>query len=282
MFARSLLNWDNRPNVERVAEKNKVRGPRTAQFPGQGGKHEQDKKQEAGRSQGESSPRRTRRPATRAYPHPPHRWTFLTNHAHVLTVLHADPQLVLREVAARVGITERAVQRIVQDLEDEGFIRREKVGRQNRYQVMTDQPLRHPIEAHRKIGDLLRLITGSHPDAFDESARPCRLMAMAKQRRGLYTVPLENCSGEFMTPTVYRVADAAACPTPCSFSPAGIGIYTSRRWVNAASAGVFFSPSSALRAPSPRGEKELKLNLASENPTSARLGKHLKQQFGTP
>jgi predicted ArsR family transcriptional regulator len=86
------------------------------------------------------------------------RWTFLTNHAHVLAVLHSDPQLVLRQVAIEVGITERAVQRIVQDLEEGGFIQREKVGRQNRYQVLTGQSLRHPIEAHRKIGDLLKLI----------------------------------------------------------------------------------------------------------------------------
>lgn len=90
----------------------------------------------------------------------PHRWTFLTNHAHVLIVLNGQPGLVLREVALRVGITERAVQRIVQDLEEEGFVRREKVGRQNRYEVITDKPLRHPIEAHRDIGDLLTLITG--------------------------------------------------------------------------------------------------------------------------
>ena len=86
------------------------------------------------------------------------RWTFLTNHAHVLALLHSDPELILRQVAIEVGITERAVQRIVQDLEEGGFIQREKVGRQNHYQVMTDQSLRHPIEAHRKIGDLLKLI----------------------------------------------------------------------------------------------------------------------------
>lgn len=60
------------------------------------------------------------------------RWTFLTNHAHVLAVLYSDPQIVLRQVAIAVGITERAVQRIVQDLEEGGFIQREKVGRQNR------------------------------------------------------------------------------------------------------------------------------------------------------
>ena len=87
-------------------------------------------------------------------------WTFLTNHAHVLILLHAEPGLVLREVAARVGITERAVQRIVQDLEEERFIRREKVGRKNQYEVSTDEALRHPIESHRTIGDLLKLITG--------------------------------------------------------------------------------------------------------------------------
>ncbi len=86
------------------------------------------------------------------------RWTFLTNHAHVLAVLHSDPQIVLRLVASEVGITERAVQRIVQDLEEGGFVRRERVGRRNQYHVLTNQSLRHPIEAHRTIGDLLRLI----------------------------------------------------------------------------------------------------------------------------
>ena len=90
----------------------------------------------------------------------PKHWTFLTNHAHVLILLHAEPGLVLREVATRVGITERAVQRIVQDLEEERFIRREKVGRKNQYEVSTDEALRHPIESHRKIGDLLKLISG--------------------------------------------------------------------------------------------------------------------------
>ncbi len=87
-------------------------------------------------------------------------WTFLTNHAHVLAVLHSDPEKVLREVAVEVRITERAVQRIIQDLEEGGFIERERVGRQNRYRILKNQPLRHSIEAHRKIGDLLKLITG--------------------------------------------------------------------------------------------------------------------------
>ncbi len=92
---------------------------------------------------------------------PAHRWTFLTNHAHVLVVLHEHPAIVLREVALRVGITERAVQRIVADLEDGGYIAREKVGRSNRYRVLARLPLRHPIEAHRTIGDLLDLIAAA-------------------------------------------------------------------------------------------------------------------------
>lgn len=85
-------------------------------------------------------------------------WTFLTNHAHVLAVLYLDPKKVLREVAFEVGITERAVQKIIHDLEEGGFIKRERVGRQNRYRILKGQSLRHPIEAHRKIGDLLKLV----------------------------------------------------------------------------------------------------------------------------
>lgn len=86
------------------------------------------------------------------------RWTFLTNHSHVLVLIHSDPDVVLRQVALEVGITERAVQRIIQDLEAGGFIERERVGRRNRYSVLVDQPLRHPIESHRNIGDLLNLV----------------------------------------------------------------------------------------------------------------------------
>lgn len=97
----------------------------------------------------------------------PARWTFLTNHAHVLILLHQHPTMVLREVAVRVGITERAVQRIIADLEEGGCIERQRVGRQNHYRMLPRQALRHPIEAHRTIGDLLGLI-GAAPDAVDE------------------------------------------------------------------------------------------------------------------
>jgi len=86
------------------------------------------------------------------------RWTFLTNHAHVLILLSQNQSMVLREVALAIGITERAVQRIIADLEGDGFIEREKIGRKNHYQIITEQPLRHPIESHRTIGELLAMI----------------------------------------------------------------------------------------------------------------------------
>lgn len=85
-------------------------------------------------------------------------WTFLTNHSHVLVLLARNPSIVLREVALQVGITERAVQRIIADLEAGGIIERRKIGRQNQYQIRADQSLRHPIESHRTIGELLALL----------------------------------------------------------------------------------------------------------------------------
>lgn len=87
-------------------------------------------------------------------------WTFLSNHAHVLICLAAHPDMLLREVAARVGITERAVQMILSDLESEGLLSRQRIGRRNHYQLRLDQPLRHPLEAHRTVRELIELVTG--------------------------------------------------------------------------------------------------------------------------
>lgn len=102
------------------------------------------------------SPLPTPKSGTRG--HTGNRWTFFTNHTHVLVLLYSEPDLVLREVAQRVGITERAVQRIVHELEEENFLKREKVGRRNHYQVLVENPLRHPIESHCSVNDLLKLI----------------------------------------------------------------------------------------------------------------------------
>ena len=85
-------------------------------------------------------------------------WTFRSNHAHVLICIARDPEAVLRNVAKDVGITERAVQRIVSDLEEAGYIARFKEGRQNRYQLTLSKPLRHPVESNCLIRDLINLI----------------------------------------------------------------------------------------------------------------------------
>lgn len=87
-------------------------------------------------------------------------WTFLSNHAHVMLCIAQEPEVLLREVAIRVGITERAVQRIVADLEEGGYLSRARVGRRNRYEVHAERPLRHAVEAHRDVGVLLGLILG--------------------------------------------------------------------------------------------------------------------------
>lgn len=84
-------------------------------------------------------------------------WTFLTNHARVLFCLAEDPDLRLREAANRVGITERAVQRIVSDLEEAGVLTRSRDGRRNRYEINLGERLRHPSEAHCTVRDLLAL-----------------------------------------------------------------------------------------------------------------------------
>ncbi|MFA6045563.1 MAG: winged helix-turn-helix domain-containing protein [Phycisphaerales bacterium] len=95
----------------------------------------------------------------------PPAWTFLSNHAHVLLLLAQDSGIRLRDVAQRVGITERAVQRIVADLEEGRYIERERDGRRNRYRIHSDRPLRHPVESHRDVGALLALILNGHRPA---------------------------------------------------------------------------------------------------------------------
>ena len=82
-------------------------------------------------------------------------WTFLTNHSHVLICLARDPRLRLRDLAEQVGITERAVQGIVNDLEAAGCLTRHREGRRNRYDIVTDRPMRHRVERQHLVGDLL-------------------------------------------------------------------------------------------------------------------------------
>jgi predicted ArsR family transcriptional regulator len=82
-------------------------------------------------------------------------FTYLTNHAHVLVALDAEPEMRVRDLAAAVGITERAVQRILADLEAEGVVEKERRGRRNAYRLNRRSRLRHPLEGHCTIGGLL-------------------------------------------------------------------------------------------------------------------------------
>ncbi|MDG6109560.1 MarR family transcriptional regulator [Dactylosporangium aurantiacum] len=82
-------------------------------------------------------------------------WTFLSNHGHVLLALARDPEARLRDVADMIGITERAAQSIVADLESAGYLTRTRVGRRNRYSLNRDIPFRHPAERDHVIGELI-------------------------------------------------------------------------------------------------------------------------------
>ena len=87
----------------------------------------------------------------------PH-WNFLSNYAHTLICLAEDPRARMRDVAERVGITERAAMRIVSQLEAADILTRYKEGRRNRYEIHEEQPLRHPLESHCSVGSLLSLV----------------------------------------------------------------------------------------------------------------------------
>ena len=88
-------------------------------------------------------------------------WTFLSNHSHVLLCLVKDSTMRMRDIAQKVGITERAVQRIIADLSEAGYIEIIKSGRCNKYVIHLEKKLRHPIEASRNIKELIQLI---YPD----------------------------------------------------------------------------------------------------------------------
>ncbi len=85
-------------------------------------------------------------------------WTYLSNHAHVLVCLARDPEVRLRDIALMVGITERGVSRILSELEESGVIEKKKVGRRNHYELHLDAPLRHPLESHATVADLIDLL----------------------------------------------------------------------------------------------------------------------------
>lgn len=97
-------------------------------------------------------------------------WTFLSNHAHVLLCLAVDPHQTLAVIAEKVGITTRAVQLILTDLIQSGYVERTKVGRRNHYRINPDGHLRHPLEAHHRIADLIAAVGQVAPDSARHAA----------------------------------------------------------------------------------------------------------------
>lgn len=102
-------------------------------------------------------------------------WTFISNHGHVLVCLAADPQVLVRDVAVSIGITERAVQQIIGDLERAGVVARVRVGRRNHYVVRRDKQLRHPVEHGVTVGEFVDLVQ-LHGDG-NQVGQPVRLLA---------------------------------------------------------------------------------------------------------
>ena len=89
----------------------------------------------------------------------PKTWTFLTNHAQVLLCIAETPDIRLRDVAERVGITERATQRILAELVDAGYVKTERVGRRNHYTVDCQHAMRHSAQLGYEIGALLKALS---------------------------------------------------------------------------------------------------------------------------
>ena len=86
-------------------------------------------------------------------------WTFLTHHARVLILLARDPGQRVQDLADAIGISIRALHLILDDLEGDGYLTRQKVGRRNTYTVVADRPFRHPIDADHDVADLLALFS---------------------------------------------------------------------------------------------------------------------------
>jgi MarR family len=99
-------------------------------------------------------------------------WTFLTYHARVLLCVAHDPGVRLRDIAARLDITERGAFGIITDLVQAGYVVKEKNGRRNRYHVQAHLPLPEPDGRERTVGEILSLLTGA-------DAQPCRDPAQA-------------------------------------------------------------------------------------------------------
>ena len=85
-------------------------------------------------------------------------WRFVTNYAHVLVCIAADPTARLRDIAESVGVTERTATQLVRDLEQAGYLTKTRTGRRNHYEVHDELPLRHARHRHHTVGELIRFL----------------------------------------------------------------------------------------------------------------------------
>lgn len=109
-------------------------------------------------------------------------WHFLSNHAVVLLCVVADAEIRMRDVANKVGITERAVQRIISDLVDTGYLTRIRTGRRNSYEVHLDLPLRHPLKSNFTVGQLFTLVMDDGSSSRPRAAAPVAARATAPRK----------------------------------------------------------------------------------------------------
>ncbi|MBK3575669.1 winged helix-turn-helix transcriptional regulator [Streptomyces sp. MBT65] len=98
-------------------------------------------------------------------------WTFLTNHSRVLAAIAADHTTRVRDIAVRCQLTERAVQKIIADLEDGGYLTHVREGRSNVYRIASATALRHPADAPASVADLLAVLA-QHDGARPVASRP--------------------------------------------------------------------------------------------------------------
>jgi hypothetical protein len=114
-------------------------------------------------------------------------WTFLTNHAHVLIRIAMDPRVLVRTLAEEVGIRERAVLRIIGELEEAGYLTHTREGRRNVYAVRLAKPLRHPIERHKTVGALIDAVMApsliAQPSRAVTKTAPPKAMAASRSAR---------------------------------------------------------------------------------------------------
>jgi hypothetical protein len=96
-------------------------------------------------------------------------WSFLTNHARVMLCISRDPGIRLRDIGARLGITERSAYGIVTDLAAAGYITKMKEGRRNQYEIQAHLPLPEPTSRERTVGEVLALLAGVQPDTAGEA-----------------------------------------------------------------------------------------------------------------